>query len=90
MATQKKEEATKSEVVAPKSTVAVSEPAKKIEHEFLETTLTDVSKDQKEEVKTVISSEEDFLLKILEIQHEGGFGRHLDYMINERLKKIRK
>ncbi len=33
-------------------------------------------------------SEAEFLKKILQIQHEGGFGRHLDFIINERLKLI--
>lgn len=29
-----------------------------------------------------------FLKKILHVQHSGGWGRHLDNLINERLKKL--
>ena len=36
----------------------------------------------------VSESEVEFLKRILNIQHTGGFGRHLDTIINERIKSI--
>ncbi len=36
-----------------------------------------------------IESEKEFLQRILFIQHTGGFGRHLDTMINERIKLLK-
>ncbi len=41
-------------------------------------------------VQQVIDSDEVlFLKKILHIQHNGGFGRHLDFLINERIKELK-
>jgi hypothetical protein len=34
------------------------------------------------------SDEVVFLRRILHIQHDGGFGRHLDEIINERIKEL--
>ncbi len=55
------------------------------------------SEEQKEEIviePTVEvepeSSEVLFLKRILHIQHEGGFGRHLDDIINERINELKK
>ena len=36
----------------------------------------------------VVESEVGFLKRILHIQHNGGFGRHLDDIINERIKML--
>ena len=33
-------------------------------------------------------TETEFLLRILNIQYEGGFGRHLDRIITERIKSL--
>lgn len=35
------------------------------------------------------SEEINFLERILDIQHTGGFGRHLDVLINERIKSLK-
>lgn len=34
-------------------------------------------------------TEIEFLQRVLHKQHDGGFGRHLDEMINERIKELR-
>jgi len=39
-------------------------------------------------VDTVKETEVDFLYKILHIQEEGGFGRHLHPLIKERIKSL--
>lgn len=85
MARPKKVETSEDQVVTPteqtEETVAV--PAE-------DTVGHDVSEEQMEQVKAVVSDEETFLRKILDVQHTGGFGRHLDHLIYERLKEIKK
>jgi len=53
--------------------------AENLEPEELNTETPDV----KPETEEIL-----FLRKILHIQHEGGFGRHLDVIINERIKEL--
>ncbi len=72
------------------------EPVMPVEQEvshapITETVGMDISEDQKKEVEAVVLEDEaTFLKKILDYQHTGGFGRHLDYMIYQRLKAIAK
>lgn len=40
------------------------------------------------EEEPVKETEAEFLKRLLAIQHTGGFGRHLDDVINERIKSI--
>lgn len=46
-----------------------------------------------EKIEEVVEGKESeevlFLKEILRKQHDGGFGKHLDYMINERIKFLK-
>lgn len=48
-----------------------------------------IVEDKVEVIEEVESSEILFLKKLLEIQHNGGWGRHLDGVINERINELK-
>lgn len=81
MAKPKKEELQKEEVPSIAEVEIESAPQKK--------ELVVVEEPLITEVKEVVEKDEVvFLKKILYIQRTGGFGRHLDGIINERIKAI--
>jgi hypothetical protein len=43
---------------------------------------------QSEMVEIKKETEKEFLLRLIHIQHNGGFGKHLDNIINERINSL--
>lgn len=42
-----------------------------------------------QDISNKTETEVDFLLRLLKIQHQGGWGRHLDDIINDRIKTLK-
>lgn len=85
MATKKKGEST-SETVENNDTIVTSESTQ-------DNTVTETSEQYIPEIPAQLEVKEDtdeirFLKNILHIQENGGFGRHLHGIINERIKEL--
>ena len=67
---------------------------KKTEETVIETVnenpkfIPDVPAQMEEQKEEVRETEVEFLQRLLHIQHTGGFGRHLDEVIGERIKYL--
>lgn len=72
----------------PNVDIPIVEKEEPIVSELLEYSKVAELSETGEIVNERVETEKEFLKRILLIQHIGGFGRHLDAMINERIKLL--
>lgn len=70
----------------PKEDIFIPDVPAQMEEELQSVQIVE---DKVEIVEEVQSDEISFLKKLLDIQHSGGWGRHLDDVINERINSLK-
>jgi hypothetical protein len=73
----------------PKEDIFVPDVPAQMEEELQSVQIVEDKVEVVEVIEEVESSEILFLKKLLEIQHNGGWGRHLDGVINERINELK-
>lgn len=70
----------------PKENIYIPDVPAQMEEELQS---VQILEDKVEVVEEVQSDEISFLKRLLDIQHSGGWGKHLDGVINERINELK-